>query len=232
VYDAIEMKITAAGKRITPDLPESGPRHADPSGCHPDTNVDEGHLGGYVRSRHAAVRTQEALEHGDPATWHPRLWRWAVEILGVRSVLDVGCGEGHAARFFRDLGCRVQGVDGSLQARRDSRIPDVHVVHDFTRGTYVPGEDFDLVWSAEFVEHVEERSCEHFLRTFEAASRVLMMTFAVPDQPGHHHVNLQEQDYWIDRLEAHGFRYDADRTRATRALASGHYARHGLFFAR
>lgn len=232
MYDAIEMKITATRERITAGLSGSDRAGTDRSGCHPDTNVDEGHLGGYVRSRYAAAPTQAALEHGDPATWYPRLWRWAVESLGIRSVLDVGCGEGHAARFFRDLGCRVLGVDGSVQARRDSRIPDAHVLHDFTRGTYVPGEDFDLVWSAEFVEHVEESYCEHFLRTFEAARRVLMMTFAVPDQPGHHHVNLQEQDYWIDQLHAHGFRYDAERTRETRQLATGHYARHGLFFVR
>lgn len=194
--------------------------------------MDEGHLGGYIRSRHAAVPTLAKLEHGDPATWYPSLWHWARKELGVTSVLDVGCGEGHAARFFRDLGCRVLGVDGSVQALRDSRIPEQHVAHDFVCGTYLPGEDFDLVWSCEFVEHVQERYSEHFLRTFEAASRYLMMTYAPPGQWGYYHVNLQKEQYWIERVEAHGFRFDESRTRRSRDLTRAHYQRHGLFFAR
>jgi len=112
------------------------------SGHHPDTNVDEGHLGGYIRGRQSATPTVFAFEHGDPATWSPDLWRWAHETLGLESVLDVGCGEGHAARFFRDLGCRVVGVDGSVQAKRDSVIPEQHVVHDFTRSPYCAADDF------------------------------------------------------------------------------------------
>ncbi len=112
---------------------------------HPDMNLEEGHLGGYIRGCQSEVATVYGYEHGDPATWTPKLWRWAYESLGVRSVLDVGCGEGHAAGFFRDLGCRVLGVDGSLQARRDSVIPDWHVTHDFSGGSYFPADDFDLV---------------------------------------------------------------------------------------
>ncbi len=155
-----------------------------------------------------------------------------VEALEVRSVLDVGCGEGHAAAFFRDLGCRVRGVDGSLQAHRDSLVPDAHVVHDFTKGAYFPGEDYDLVWSCEFVEHVEERYCGHFLETFRASRRWLMITHATPDQVGYHHVNLQHREYWIDKIEAVGFRYHDVLTGVSRRVSHGHYERQGLLFAR
>ncbi len=40
--------------------------------------------------------------------------------LNVRSVLDVGCAEGLAARFFQSHGCRV---DGSQRTLQDSKIP-------------------------------------------------------------------------------------------------------------
>ena len=103
-----------------------------------------------------------------------------IDELGVRSVLDVGCGEGHAARFFRDAGCEVLAVDGSLQARRDSVVPESHVVHDFVDGPLVPAQTFDLVWSCEFVEHVEERSADHFLTTFAASRKYVFMTYAPP----------------------------------------------------
>ena len=200
---------------------------------HPDTNLDEGHLGGYIRGRQSAVPTVYLYEHGDPATFFPELWRWAHEMLEVRSVIDVGCGEGHAMRFFRDLGCRVVGVDGSIQARRDSVIAEHHVVHDYTTGAYKPAEMFDLVWSCEFVEHVDERYMDNFLATFECCSRYLMITFAGPGQPGHHHVNCQPRQYWIDRIEALGLSFDEAFTEKTRDIAaSGHYHSRGLFFRR
>jgi len=195
-------------------------------------NLEEGHLGGYIRSRHSAEPTQLRLEHGDDATWCPTLWDWCFEALGVRSVLDVGCGEGHSTAYFRDLGCRVRGVDGSQQARRDSRVPEAHLVHDFTRGVYLPGEDYDMVWCCEFVEHVEECYAPNFLETFRAASHWLLMTHAVPGQRGHHHVNLQQAGYWIERVEALGFRWRRDLTEVSRGVAQGHYRSHGLLFAR
>ena len=124
--------------------------------------------------------TSPGHQHGDPMTWYPDLWRWAVTRLGVQSVLDVGCGEGLAAAFFRDLGCRVLGIDGSSQAKQASRIPDRHIQHDYTNGPYTPAENFDLVWSCEFVEHVEAQFSSNFLATFAAAGRYLLMTHATP----------------------------------------------------
>ena len=60
--------------------------------------VRDGHLGGYVRG-------------GDPGTWCPNLWNWAVDAFDVQSVLDVGCGEAHSTRFFHQLGCEALGVE-------------------------------------------------------------------------------------------------------------------------
>lgn len=200
---------------------------------HPDTNIDEGHLGGYIRGRQSATPTVEKLKHGDPATWTPELWLWAYQTLGIRSVIDIGCGEGHAARYFRDLGCDVLGIDGSKQAKRDSVIPGQHVTHDFTVGPFHPATTFDLAWSCEFVEHVEERYLDNFLETFTFSRHYLMMTYAGPGQPGHHHVNCQHMDYWIDKVESAGFQFDQALTETSRAISSeGHYKHHGLLFTR
>jgi SAM-dependent methyltransferase len=181
--------------------------------------VQQGHLGGYIVG-------------GDPATWYPDLWRWLVDSLGVRSTLDVGCGEGHAVEFFRDLGCDVLGVEGILQ---DSPLI---VQHDYATGPYAPPRLFDLVWSCEFVEHVEEGYVDNFLVTFRAARQFLLMTHAAPGQGGYHHVNEQDEEYWIDRVEGAGFRFDEELTSTTRDLSGSngspwnHYRRAGLAFRR
>jgi hypothetical protein len=190
---------------------------------HRHGQVVAGHLGGYVPG-------------GGPNTTYPDLWRWLVENLGVRSVLDVGCGDGKGALdAFAALGCDVLGIDGIPQD--DERIE----THDFAtgpwkvRGNRIEGA-YDLVWSAEFVEHVDERYVPNFLDTFTAAPLVLM-THAVPGQGGHHHVNCRTEDYWIGALAAIGYRLDASLSATTRLLATSpgsysYYAATGLAFRR
>jgi len=196
-------------------------------------NCAEGHLGGYIRS--SAERAVSGLDitHGDPMTWYPALWRWSVSALNVRSMLDIGCGEGHSAAFFQGMGCEVLGIDGSIQASRDSRIPGRQVIHDFTRGPYDPGRDFDMVWCCEFVEHVASEYVENFLQTFRSASRFVLMTHALPGQVGWHHVNCREPDYWIDHLRQAGFTVNRNLTAVARGLVpAGYFAETGLVLQR
>ncbi len=196
-------------------------------------NCDEGHLGGYIRASATPAPSGLRIENGDPATWTPSLWDWAFRDLGVRSVLDVGCAEGMCAGYFEKLGCRVLGVDGSLQALDASIIPDSHVLHDYATGPFTPKQAFDLVWSCEFVEHVEEAYLPNFLASFRAGARYLMMTYAPPGQPGWHHVNCQPEAYWLEKMAGIGFRYEEALTReARRVAADGHYHRKGLLFTR
>jgi SAM-dependent methyltransferase len=196
-------------------------------------NCHEGHLGGYIKASPLPALSGLRIDHGDPATYSPTLWCWAYETLGVRSVLDVGCGEGHCAGFFRNLGCRVLGVDGSVQARQDSVISEFHVVHDFVNGPYATEKEFDLVWACEFVEHVEEQYIGNFLTTFRSSRKFIMLTYAPPGQRGWHHVNCQMESYWIDKLSRIAFTFDPDLTAESRSVAEpGHYRRKGLIFVR
>jgi SAM-dependent methyltransferase len=179
------------------------------------------HLGGYV-----------AGPIGDAATFYPELWTWAVKELGVRSVLDIGCGEGHALRFFAaELGCFVEGVDGVPQENPFIRE------HDFTTGPYNIRRQFDLVWSCEAVEHIEERFLRNLVPSFQSGKYVFM-THAFPGQAGHHHVNCQPPDYWRGFFATIGYEYRPGLTNLCRELASAnpspwnHFVRSGMCFER
>lgn len=170
------------------------------------------HLGGFITG-------------GDPLSHYPALWEWFVDELDVQSVIDVGCGQSAALAYFWLRGCDVLGVDGIEQ---ETEWP--FLCHDYAEGPYIPSEPFELAWSCEFVEHVEEQFMDNFLATFQCAEMVAM-THAIPGQGGYHHVNCQEKGYWIDALKSIGHRYDAYLTDRARVLAGqGYFAYTGLIF--
>jgi hypothetical protein len=184
--------------------------------------VNEGHLGGYVRS------TPE-YPHGDPWTWCPEVWDWAIETFKPQTVVDVGCGEGHTVKYFRERGIlQAHGVDGSPTAQRESVIGILP--HDFNLGPLTFAQ-VDLIWSCEFVEHVEEKYIDNFLPLFSSADKAVLMTHAFPSQGGWHHVNCQPTEYWITHMARWGHRLDWELTKVARALSSWtHWGRSGLVF--
>lgn len=163
---------------------------------------------------------------GDPGCHVPQLWEWALAHFKIHSVVDIGCGAGSALDWFQEHGCEVLGVDGLPP--EDPRI----VEHDYTTGPYVPPRSFDLAWSCEFVEHVEERFAPNFIATFQSA-RYLMMTHGLVGQGGHHHVNCQQPEYWVDLLARRGFVLLEEETYQSHNLTPHHYWRNsGLIFER
>jgi SAM-dependent methyltransferase len=166
----------------------------------------EGHLGGYIIGQPA------------PGTWCPGVWDWLIKQHKIESMLDVGCGLGYAMKYFHEKGCGVCGVEGSPSAIENSVMKGYVHQHDFTKGPWLPKYSSDLVWSAEFVEHVEEKYMGNYLATFSSAKRLLVLTYAAPGQGGHHHVNENTEEYWIERLKLIDFSIDRELTKTARSL--------------
>lgn len=170
--------------------------------------IREGHLGG-------------CSVGGDPATYYPIMWEYIVNKYGIKSVLDVGCGVGHSAKFFQSLGCDIIAVDGSIETKNSSLVPEHHLTHDYENGNIFKSYDIeflgkngkdiqiDLAWCCEFVEHVYEEYSQNFIDDFKMCKYVAM-THAVPGQGGYHHVNCQPKEYWIDVMSKNGFTYLQD----------------------
>ena len=192
------------------------------------TMVNEGHVGGFIIEK-------------DPATYTPHLWEYLCKKFNIKTVLDVGCGMGHAIEEFNKHCDEVVGVDGSKYVVENSLFTDQIFYHDFAVGTLETEDRYDLCWSCEFVEHVDEDYRDNFLEVF-AYAKYLAITYAEPGQPGHHHVNCQLKEYWIEHLKRYGFEYDEEVTQELREVAykdaleynsqykDNHFNLRGLFF--
>jgi 2-polyprenyl-3-methyl-5-hydroxy-6-metoxy-1,4-benzoquinol methylase len=109
----------------------------------------------------------EYIERGSIAS-AKRFCSFLAPLLGVSSVLDVGCGRGAWLREWQNAGVKIaQGVDGPYVRQQSLLIP----VQDFTAvdlsKKFDLGRRYDLVSSLEVAEHLP-RSCSDYFITGDA----------------------------------------------------------------
>jgi hypothetical protein len=171
------------------------------------------------------------VRFGDLHSWTPLLWKYLRDVFAIRSMLDVGCGEGHTVAFFHRLGVHAHGIDG-LRVNIDRAVISI-AQHDILREPYTM--PVDLTWSCEVAEHIDPAKVDHFLDTL-ANGKVVAMTHALPEQPGHHHVNCQPQEYWITKMQSRGYSLSLDndifRAIASKSETWTYFGRTGLIFLR
>ena len=179
------------------------------------------HLGGHKNRTH--------LDHG--------VIDYMINTFNIESFIDIGCGPGGMVNLAQEKGLRSLGIDGDYTI---SRKGDNFVIHDYTTGPTNFNDTFDMAWSCEFVEHVDEKYVENYMPDFQRAKYVVMTH---SEKPGYHHVNLKPAEYWIDVFKEAGFDYDDEQTSAIRSATTmnttGKHAynikkmfikTHGLFF--
>lgn len=154
-----------------------------------------------------------AYPEGDGNTHMPDVFGYILVRYEIKSVLDIGAGFGHTLKWFQEHGlCQVMAVEGWDDAIKGAVIsPKLYVKHDYTTGPAPVAQPFDLVWSAEFLEHVEEKHLPNVMPSFRLA-RYVCITHAEPGQAGHNHVNCQTSDYWAKKFAEYGFEHDESET--------------------
>ena len=140
-----------------------------------------------------------------------------IEKFGVQSYLDIGCGPGGMVELAASKGLKVLGVDGDFTLTREN--PDNYLLHDFTVGPAPVEGIWDMAWSCEFLEHVEEKYMDNYMNAFLKCKRIVV-THAFPGQGGHHHVNEQEPNYWFHHFGSRGFMLDSVTTDAVRKAST------------
>lgn len=142
----------------------------------------------------------------------PEVWSKMITDLGVKSVLDVGCGRGISTSFFRRHGIRTRCVEGSKDAIQRTVLtnPEKKIVeHDYSRGPWWPKETYDAVWAVEVLAQVSRQHMFNYMTTFRKAALIFVTTNM---RGGWHGVELHEHGWWIAKFELNGFRYSQELT--------------------
>lgn len=181
------------------------------------TDAEYPHLGGNIRG-------------GDPLTFYPETWKYIISRFGIKSVLDIGCGEGYSTKFFRETGCHAIGLDG-LRVNVDETVKKgcSAILLDLEYGYC--RLNVDLIWCCEVVEHIKERCLDNLLMTM-SSGRIIAMTHALPGQDGWHHVNCKPAEYWLAKMSGIGYDYLPNETDEARRLAFRYFQISGFIFSR
>jgi len=168
----------------------------------------------------------------DTNTHTEDIWGWICIQYDINSVLDIGCGLGYNLAWFKEYGFEILGVEGHPWAVKETLVPGAVEQHDFTKGPWKPGKAYDLCVCTEFAEHVEAEFEENWLVAIEMC-KYLLISGAIPGQGGHHHVNEQPNEYWIEKFTRRGYCFDAAvsaRLRETCSRKPALWGRNQLMF--
>lgn len=126
----------------------------------------------------------------------------------IKSVVDVGCGEGWWADAFAKRGCNILGIDGAYVDT--SPLGGNFFAHDLNRplrNTF-RGHRFDLAVSLEVAEHLTPSRAASFVDDLCYLAPVVLFSAAIPHQTGAGHINLQWPSYWAGLFRRHGYDFD------------------------
>jgi|TARA_R110000787_G_scaffold13767_3_gene42892 hypothetical protein len=148
-------------------------------------------------------------------------FNYMVSEFKIKSMLDIGSGTNQMVEVAHEAGIDGIGIDGDGTFKRKGPF----AIHDYTKGTFIvatktnENRKFDLAWSVEFLEHVEEEYIENYMSTFKQCHYVIV-TAAPPGTPGWHHVNCQNKEYWIEKFNEYGFVFDEAATSGVRKAST------------
>ena len=142
----------------------------------------------------------------EPMEGAREILRIVKDILNPRSVVDVGCSEGHWLKVWSDLGVNeFIGIDEEYVGPDELMIPFDRFRRIDLNAPQRLENRFDLVESLEVAEHLPEASADTFVSFLCSLSSVVLFSAAVPHQGGVKHLNEQWPEYWANLFMQRGY---------------------------
>lgn len=144
----------------------------------------------------------------------PMLAGWLAKYLPLdENVIDFGCGNAFYVSELAAVGFNCVGVEGF---KLNNFLHDQIIIKDLTEPIDLPIRG--SVISLEVGEHLPKRAEQTFLDTItKHCTRHLIISWALPGQPGIGHINCQSQVYITSEIERRGFEFLPMETENARA---------------
>lgn len=115
---------------------------------------------------------------------------------------DLGCGDGSYVRHFNDRGIKTIGFDNNPEYEDDIFKADLTEKLDI--------RPLDVVLCLEVGEHIPEQFQDVFLdNVTRLATKRVILSWGIPDQEGHGHVNCRTNNWVKVQMAQRGWRYEA-----------------------
>jgi 2-polyprenyl-3-methyl-5-hydroxy-6-metoxy-1,4-benzoquinol methylase len=145
----------------------------------------------------------------------------------IRRVYDFGCGNGEYVNNFRKQNIISEGFDGNPIT---NSIPNCSVL-DLTSNFSL--EPVEFVMCLEVGEHIPSKYEDVLIKNVTEQvlpGGYLLMSWALPGQPGLGHINCRPTKYIISKISDKGFIYDNDLTIHFRNMSSIWWFKNTIMF--
>ena len=151
-------------------------------------------------------------------SWQTMIGSMIAKKYNIHSVIDLGCGIGAYLDGFESYGSIVKGIEFSYDSALPfipDKIKNEISFGDMSKPLNIYDYTFDLSISIEVAEHIDEDKSEIFVSNLTKYSNKYILFSAAPPRGrvvGEGHVNEQPKEYWIEKIEANGFKYSKKDT--------------------
>lgn len=159
----------------------------------------------------------------DGCIWHTHSNRLLIKVMELwpdkdRAIVDLGCGHNFYMNVMELAGYDAKGID--LVPMRG-----IFMQHDITESipeTFTLWKDKTVnVLSLEVGEHLPYDKCFGYLDNLTSFGGDIIMSWAVPGQAGHNHINCQSNLWVISQMSQRGYNIDAELTNQLRESVKG-----------
>ena len=130
---------------------------------------------------------------------------WIKENFEGKKIIDIGCGPGLYVEELRNLNLNAIGYDNDARVLNKEYIKQIDM--------FDLNDPSDVILFLEVAEHIDSSKNDEIVESLVRNMKkdaILIWSAARPGQGGEGHINCQEKNYWLSKLETAGLVNDVD----------------------